>query len=61
MSEHDLSCCDPDSLSEPDIRQEIDRIDALPVEARIREKARKRALLLELNRRLGGREPAVFL
>jgi hypothetical protein len=51
---------DPDSLSEPEIREETDRIDALPVEARIREIERKRALLRELNRRLPGYEPAVL-
>jgi hypothetical protein len=62
MSERDLSGYGPDSLSEPEIRAEIDRIDALAGEACIREQDRKRALLSELNRRLPGRnEPAVFL
>lgn len=62
MSEHDLSRCDPDSLSESEIRREIDRIDALPGQASIPEKERKRALLRELNRRLPGYEsPPVFL
>lgn len=62
MSERDLSRYGPDSLSEPEIRAEIDRIDALPREAYIREQDRKHALLWELNRRLPGRnEPAVFL
>jgi hypothetical protein len=62
MAEHDLSGYDLDSLSDLEIREEIDRIDALPAEAYVREKERKRALLLELNRRLPGRhEPAVFL
>lgn len=61
MSERDLSGCDSDSLSESEIREEIDRIDALPREAHIPEKERKRALLRALNRRLPGYEPAVFL
>lgn len=61
MSERDLSRYDPESLTEPEIREEIDRIDALLWEAQIQEKERKRALLLELNRRLGGFEPAIFL
>jgi hypothetical protein len=62
MSEHDLSRYDPGSLSESEIRQEIDRIDALPGEASIRDGERKRALLRELNRRLPGCEPPpVFL
>ena len=62
MSERDLSGYGPESLSESEIRAEIDSIDALPGEAYIREQDRKRALLSELNRRLPGRnEPAVFL
>ncbi|MGH3192544.1 MAG: hypothetical protein ACRDPY_21840 [Streptosporangiaceae bacterium] len=62
MPERNLSGNDPGSLSEPEIRAEIDRIDALAEGAYIREKECKRALLSELNRRLPARhEPAVFL
>lgn len=62
MSERELSTYDPDSLSEPEIREEIDRIDDLAGAAYIREHERKRALLRELNRRLPGcKAPAVFL
>jgi hypothetical protein len=43
MSERDLSRYDPDSLSEPEIREEIDRIDALPAEPYIQEEERRRA------------------
>jgi hypothetical protein len=61
MSQRDLSEHDADSLSEPEIRAEIDRIDALAGEAYLREKERKSALLRELNRRLPGDHPGVFL